>query len=535
MEVLYASLGMEKRQYFAAILLLLLSFGLTVPFRGLFEPDEPRYALVAQGMLRDGHWLVPMLEGKPYTHKPPLYLWLIAIFRALGFSWTAAAVLPAFAAALGLLLLLPHLGRLFALTPQQGYVAAATLVASPLFTTMSLAARMDMLLALALTICLGAAFSLLSQVPRPGKATKTYWVFWLALALAVLTKGPVALALVGGTLALFRLSSPTPLPWRNIFAGWGWLAALGLVFSWYLPAAFAQGRDWVLDTLVRQSAGRMVSSFAHREPFYFHLVTWPFSGFPSSCLGVLAAILLFRRNQGKEVRFLSAAFLSVLGFFSLVSGKLVVYLLPLVPVSVLLSVKVLEERQQWQKWALGCSSVVGLVLGAVLVMLPWWRKELPLGLWLSSLSGVGLLAGSALALLALFRSHNRRCFSWLLLSGFWFTAVAIPVITGVLQARLTVAPVATRYATLAPDSEKGYVFRDFFSGLALYSGKDFIRLQAPEEAIQVLEQGFPLVLSEKEASKLPELFSRDDLMVERFPYRRSALLLIYLPRGQVLH
>ncbi|MGQ9752293.1 MAG: ArnT family glycosyltransferase [Thermoanaerobaculaceae bacterium] len=524
---------MEKRQYLAAILLLILSFGLTVPFRGLFEPDEPRYALVAQGMLQDGHWLVPMLEGKPYTHKPPLYLWLVAIFRALGLSWTAAAVLPAFAAAIGLLLLLPHLGRGFGLTPQQGYLAAMTLVASPLFATMSLAARMDMLLVLTLTTSLAAAFSLLSQPEAAGRAKGTYWLFWLALALAVLTKGPVAIALVGGTLVLFRLSSPTPLPWRRIFAGWGWLAGLALVFSWYLPAAFAQGKDWVMDTLVRQSAGRMVSSFAHREPFYFHLVTWPFSGFPSSCLGLVAAVLFFRKTHGKEVRFLSASFLSVLGFFSLVSDKLVLYLLPLVPISVLLSVKVLEEGETRQRWALGFSSVVGLGLGGAVVTLAWWRHELPL--WLSALCGAGLLVGSVFALLALLRNQNRRCFFWLVVTGLWFTAVIIPVLMGALQARLTVAPVAARYATLASESQTGYVFREFFFGLPLYSGKNFIRLQAPEEVVGLLQRGLPLVISEKDAAKLPELFSRDDLMVERFPYRRSALLIVYLPRGHAVH
>lgn len=525
---------MEKRQYLAAILLLMLSFGFTVPARGLFEPDEPRYALVAQGMLQDGHWLVPMLEGKPYTHKPPLYLWLIAIFRALGLSWTAAAVLPAFAAAIGLLLLLPHLGRGFGLTPQQGYLAATTLVASPLFATMALAARMDMLLVLTLTTSLAAAFSLLSQPEAAGRAKGIYWLFWLALALAVLTKGPVAIALVGGTLVLFRLSSPTPLPWRSIFAGWGWLAALALVFSWYLPAAFSQGKDWVMDTLVRQSAGRMVSSFAHREPFYFHLVTWPFSGFPSSCLGLVAAASLFRKTHAKEVRFLSASFLSVLGFFSLVSGKLVVYLLPLVPISVLLSVKVLEEGKRGQRWALGFSSVVGLGLGGALATLAWWRREFSLSFWLSALCGAGLLVGSVFALLALFRNQNKRCFSWLVVTGLWFTAVIIPVLAGALQARLTVAPVAARYATLASESQTGYVFREFFSGLPLYSGKNFIRLQAPEEVVALLQRGLPLVISEKDASRLSELFSRDDLMVERFPYRRSALLIVYLPRGRAV-
>ncbi len=55
------------------LLLLLLSL-LTRP---LLPVDETRYVGVAWEMWRRGDFLVPYLNGAPYSDKPPLFFWLI--------------------------------------------------------------------------------------------------------------------------------------------------------------------------------------------------------------------------------------------------------------------------------------------------------------------------------------------------------------------------------------------------------------------------------------------------------------------------
>lgn len=52
-------------------------------YRPLTLPDEGRYAGVAWDMLRAGSHGVPLLDGMPYFHKPPLYYWLSEFFFAL--------------------------------------------------------------------------------------------------------------------------------------------------------------------------------------------------------------------------------------------------------------------------------------------------------------------------------------------------------------------------------------------------------------------------------------------------------------------
>ncbi|MBI5695658.1 MAG: phospholipid carrier-dependent glycosyltransferase, partial [Nitrospirae bacterium] len=140
--------------WWLAVASVLLGAALTVPFRHLWEVDEPRCAQAAREMVASGQWLVPHLYAEPYTHKPPLFLWLEAVLQVVGSPWTAAAVLPSLLAFLGIAVLLPRLARAAGLPDETGRLAAVVLASSPLVPFLALAARMDMLLAFFHTLAL---------------------------------------------------------------------------------------------------------------------------------------------------------------------------------------------------------------------------------------------------------------------------------------------------------------------------------------------------------------------------------------------
>ena len=48
----------------------------------LWPPDEPRFAQVAREMLQSGDFLVPRINGQPYTEKPPMLFWATALLSA---------------------------------------------------------------------------------------------------------------------------------------------------------------------------------------------------------------------------------------------------------------------------------------------------------------------------------------------------------------------------------------------------------------------------------------------------------------------
>ena len=63
----------------AAAALWLIGLG----FRGLYNPDEGRYAEIPREMLVSGDWLTPRFNDLKYLEKPPLQYWATAISEAL--------------------------------------------------------------------------------------------------------------------------------------------------------------------------------------------------------------------------------------------------------------------------------------------------------------------------------------------------------------------------------------------------------------------------------------------------------------------
>ena len=84
-----------------ACALALLWFG-TLELRGLFAPDEGRYAQIPQAMLATGDWITPRLNGFKYFEKPPLQYWATAaIYKLFGEDEWTARLWPALIGFLG--------------------------------------------------------------------------------------------------------------------------------------------------------------------------------------------------------------------------------------------------------------------------------------------------------------------------------------------------------------------------------------------------------------------------------------------------
>ena len=79
----------------ALLVSALLLAGLQIWLRPLLPVDETRYLSVAWEMWSRGDFLVPYLNGEPYSHKPPLLFWLVhGVWALSGVSELAARLLP---------------------------------------------------------------------------------------------------------------------------------------------------------------------------------------------------------------------------------------------------------------------------------------------------------------------------------------------------------------------------------------------------------------------------------------------------------
>ncbi|TAK62288.1 glycosyltransferase family 39 protein [Methylobacter sp.] len=370
--------------------------------RPLFPIDETRYAAVAWEMWLRNDFLVPYLNGETYSHKPPLLFWLMQLsWWMLGVNdWSLRLISPLFSLAT------LYLSGAVASTlwPERKQVETLTpllLLGSFFWMIYSTLTMFDMMLAF---FALLGIYSLLKLVGS-GLSLKYWTLLGIAIGGGVLSKGPVILLhiLPVALLAPWWLKT-SDFRWKHWYLGLiaAILIGAAIALCWAIPAGIAGGEVYRKAIFLGQTSGRLVQSFAHRLPWWWYLEILPLLLLPWLLWKPLWIGLYKFPHQDLGIRFCLAWAIPVFVAFSLVSGKRIHYLLPLVPALGLILARVIDEitePERWQRAHIVVMTVFGL-LGVALMLLPWfndayhWRTELSL---ISPMWG-GLLTISAVVL-----------------------------------------------------------------------------------------------------------------------------------------
>mgnify|MGYP005833914803 CR=1 FL=1 len=320
---------------------LLLAMGAVILFINaggwdLWNPDEPRYAQVAREMMQTGNYLVPHINSEIYPDKPPLFFWLIALAsKPFGDVTAASARIPSAIAAL-CVVLLTYLWGLKLYNPTVGVLSGLILLSTTQFVWMALRANIDMTLTLWITLAL-----FLFYVGYTRKTGNRVWYLcsYGVMGLAVLTKGPVGFAIPLITMVLFIGSQRQFRQIKEISLGKGALIIAGVTAIWLLPACLLGGGDYAREIIFKQTVGRTIDSFSHKQPFYYYLINFP-ADFNPWIFFVPSAVMYgwhkMRRGETMNLRFPLLWFSGTFVFFSLISGKRSLYLMPLYPAAALL-------------------------------------------------------------------------------------------------------------------------------------------------------------------------------------------------------
>jgi 4-amino-4-deoxy-L-arabinose transferase-like glycosyltransferase len=316
--------------------LALLMMGAGLGLRDPWPADEPRFALVAQDMLRSGDWLIPRVGGDLYADKPPLFFWMMAASMALTGSVRLGFLIPSLLCGVGTVLLVYDLLRRLR-GREVAFAGALMLLVTFQFVWQARQAQIDGTLCFFTTLSLYGLFRHLAAGPAFG----WFLLGWAAAGLGVITKGV-------GFLPLFAL-----VPWV-VLAARGWpsraphrdarwfagpvcmLAAIGI---WFLPMMLVTSAGGELlayrnEILYHQTVTRYTDAWHHRAPFWVYFVeVVPFLWLP---LVALVPWLWPRWREAFRQRdtftiVMLAWVLVVLLFFSASSGKRGVYILPAVP------------------------------------------------------------------------------------------------------------------------------------------------------------------------------------------------------------
>ncbi|MFM8477964.1 MAG: ArnT family glycosyltransferase, partial [Planctomycetaceae bacterium] len=282
-----------------------------------------------------GDLLVSHLNGDTYAHKPPLLFWLInAVWLVTGVSESGARMVAPLASVLGVILTYRTVRMQIPKSTSVAETAAAMHAGCLLWLFYGPLTMFDTLLAL--TAELAVQGILLASGGRPVRG----WLqAGIGAGLGILCKGPVVLLWVLPTAlaAPLWLAAKAPGGWLRWYAGLAvaLLLAAAMGLAWALPSAAAGGPEYARELLFGQTAGRMVNSFAHREPLWWYLpvvplcllpwLLWPavWQGFTRSPSGGVSCAVAVRCSL---VRAGAALIL-----LSLTSGKQTHYLVPLIP------------------------------------------------------------------------------------------------------------------------------------------------------------------------------------------------------------
>ncbi len=319
-----------------------------------FVRAESYFALGSRLMIEQGNWLAPHAPDELALNKPPLSYWLIGIsYKLLGANYGSAR-LPSVLAALAVLafvyLLAVRLGGIRA-----GVISAALLASSYLFLSFARMAMSDMLLTLFVTASLACFMVTLDdQGSRQESQSRGFVLLgYVALALGVLAKGPVALALVavpvGLELALRRNRDDV----RRLRLVRGMIVFAMLAVPYFVCVYARLGaaplRFFFFGENLQRFTGQIYSGSG--RPFWFGLLAF-FSDFAPWSLLIFVAIWFDWRGRGlpeSKVRATRVLYLWLgwtILLFSLSSFKLDYYLLPSMPAAALIIAPLIANAER---------------------------------------------------------------------------------------------------------------------------------------------------------------------------------------------
>lgn len=257
------------RHYAYAILICtgLLMFLPNLGQHGLWDVDEAHNAECAREMLEAGNLVVPTFNYQLRTDKPAmLYWWIQASYSLFGVNeWSAR--LPSVLAGIGSLLTCYEIGRrLF--SKVTGLLAALILSSSFMFSVSSHAVTPDAILIFLVQL------TFLTWIIAYDRRQPIWLIFTGCCAgLAMLTKGPVGIALPGTVIVLFLL-------WQRdikflfqirTLQAIGW--CLLLAIPWYAYVGYETRGAFLKGFFLTHNISRFNAPMeGHQGPFFYHLI-----------------------------------------------------------------------------------------------------------------------------------------------------------------------------------------------------------------------------------------------------------------------
>jgi 4-amino-4-deoxy-L-arabinose transferase-like glycosyltransferase len=375
-----------------AVTVLLLASLLTF-LPGFFQippvdRDEAYFAQATKQMIETGDYVDIRYQDDVRYRKPVGIYWLQAAVvntaSALGVPDARKKIwlyrVPSLIGAIGAVLATYWCALAF--VSRRGAVLAGLMMsASAILSVEARLAKTDAMLLFTVVLAMAVLARVYLAPRREGVAQPGLGmlaVFWTAIAVSILIKGPLILMVVGLAalaLAVFERSARWLLALRPV-PGLLWL--LLIVLPWFIAIYMRVGREFLVASVGEDMLAKVANSQeAHGAPPGLYLVLFFATFFPASILAGLAAPAVWAVRKEPAAKFLLAWLVPSWIVFELVVTKLPHYVLPLYPAIAILTAGAIESRVLSRRiflvrgiiWWFLVPGIVGVlvIVGAVMI------------------------------------------------------------------------------------------------------------------------------------------------------------------------
>jgi 4-amino-4-deoxy-L-arabinose transferase-like glycosyltransferase len=433
----------------ALLVAAVLPYFVNLDATSIIDANEAFYAETPREMIESGDFISPAFNYEPRLNKPPLSYWVVAAFyRVFGVS-LGAARLPIALGAVVILATVFLLGRL-AFSTDAGLLAALTLAATPRMLLFSRRIIIDMYTAMFVGLAL-LCFALAEA--RPARRRRWLLAMYVATALGVLTKGPVAVAMPALVFTAYLALSGRLRTVTTLMLPAGALIIAAIVVPYYVALYGRQGWGAISSFLLQENLARYAGGVGapDRGPFFYLPVVFADLYFPWSLLLPAAFALVPWRSMlsgrgwsriwggpdtaepvsADRLRLLLGLWIVlIVAFFSMSKGQQDLYVLPFVVAGGPLVGGLADGwiRGAWSSRLSGFTTASAAVLGGVIVLLgaaaAWiaGRAGSPVSIAGAAAAGLVLAAGGIAGLVALARGARAAALASIaaaLVLGLW--------------------------------------------------------------------------------------------------------------------
>jgi len=327
------------------------------------DRDEARFAQATKQMVESGDFVDIRFQDEVRYKKPVGIYWMQAAVvkagKALGVPDALHTIwlyrIPSLLGAI-LAVLLTYWTALAFVSRRAAVLAGLMMATSIMLGVEARLAKTDAVLLATIVASYGALGRLYLGNLKPGPGFWDTWqlpaIFWTAMAVGILIKGPLIAMFVGLTIITLVIADRSgrwlmglrPLP------GFIWMCLL--ILPWFVAILGRAGEQFIAGSVSEDLISKIFSGQESHgaPPGYYFLLFWV-TFWPGAALAAMAAQTVWASRKEKGARFLLAWIIPGWVVFELVMTKLPHYVLPAYPAIAILIAGVVNRhvlaRERW--------------------------------------------------------------------------------------------------------------------------------------------------------------------------------------------